>query len=390
MPAAPLRLILILGALAAIGPISTDIYLPAFPALAAEFGAGDAAVQRTLAAAFLGMAIGQAFYGPLSDRFGRRLPLALGMGVFALASVGCALAGDILGLTALRLLQALGGCAGLVIGRAVARDLTEGAAMLRLMAQLMLVFALAPILGPLLGGWLLTQFGWRAIFWMLAAYGAAMVLAVVLLLPESLAPERRQRGGALDALATYLRLLRDRRFMGHVLGGALPVAGMFAYITGSPFVFMGLHGVAPQHYGLFFGANALGIVTVSQAAGRLSHRFPPARMLPVAQGVAAAAGLVLLLAAATGWGGFPAIVATLFVYIASLGGVMPTATALAMGGQGRVAGSASAVIGVTQFGCGAVAGVLVSALHDGTARPMALLVAGGGLAGLLARRWLVR
>jgi DHA1 family bicyclomycin/chloramphenicol resistance-like MFS transporter len=390
MSAARLRLILILGALTAIGPISTDIYLPAFPALAAEFGTGDAAVQRTLAASFLGMALGQGFYGPLSDRFGRRMPLAVGMGLFGLASAGCALAGGILGLTGLRLLQALGGCAGVVIARAVVRDLSEGAAMLRLMAQLMLVFALAPILGPVLGGWLLTEFGWRSIFWTLAGYGLAMALAILLLLPESLPPERRSEGGAAEALGTYLRLLRDRRFMGHVLGGALPVAGMFAYIAGSPFVFMGLHGVAPEHYGFYFGANALGIMTVAQVTGRLSHRIPPARMLPVAQAIAVSAGLVLLLAAVTGWGGFPAIVAALFVYVSSLGGIMPVAAALAMSSQGRVAGSASAVLGMTQFGWGALSGLLVSALHDGSARPMALLVAGFSLAGLLARRWLAR
>ena len=390
MPRHRLSLVLILGALTAIGPIATDIYLPAFPALAAEFGTGAAAVQRTLAASFLGMALGQAFYGPLSDRFGRRLPLGISMGLFALASVGCALAGGIAGLTGLRLLQALGGCAGLVIGRAVVRDLTEGPAMLRLMAQLMLVFALAPILGPLLGGWLLMQLGWRAIFWALAGYGVGVVLAVALLLPESLPPERRQRGGAAEALRTYLRLLRDRRFLGQVLGVALPMGGLFAYIAGSPFVFMGLHGVAPERYGVFFGANAAGIMGVSQLVGRLAHRIPPARMLPVAQGVAAAAGLALLLVAATGWGGFPALVAALFAYVASLGGILPISTTLAMGGQGRVAGSASAVIGMTQFGIGALAGLLVSALEDGTALPMAAIIAGCGLAGLLLRRVLAR
>ncbi len=390
MRSSRLSLILILGALTAIGPISTDIYLPSFPALSAEFGASAAAVQRTLAASFLGMALGQGFYGPISDRFGRRVPLCLGMGLFAVASIGCALAGDIVGLTWLRLLQALGGCAGVVIARAVVRDLTEGPAMLRLMSQLMLVFALAPILGPVLGGWLLTHFGWRAIFWLLTGYGLTMVLAIALLLPESLPQEQRMRGGVAEAMGTYLRLLRDRRFIGQVLAGTLPLAGMFAYIAGSPFVFMQIHGVAPDHYGFYFGANAAGIMSVSQLVGRLAHRIPPLRMLRVAQAAAALAGLALLLVVMTGWGGFPALVVALFAYIASLGGIMPIATALALGGHGRVAGSASAIIGMIQFALGTLAGTVVSVLHDGTAMPMALVIAFGGVAGALAQRVLVR
>ncbi|MBV1798801.1 multidrug effflux MFS transporter [Siccirubricoccus sp. G192] len=381
-----LSVIILLGALTAIGPISTDIYLPSFPALGAEFGASPAAVQRTLAASFLGMALGQVVYGPLSDRLGRRLPLCIGMGVFALASVGCALADGILGLTWLRLMQALGGCAGLVIGRAVVRDLAEGAAMLRLMSQLMLVFALAPILGPLLGGWLVTEFGWRSVFWLLAGYGVALALAIALLLPESLPPEHRQHGGLAEALRIYLRLLRDRRFLGSTFSGTLPMGGLFAYIAGSPFVFMQLHGVPPERYGLFFGANAIGLMVVSQVVGRLAHRVPPARMLPVAQAAAAVAGAALLLTATTGWGGFPALVATLFAFIASLGGIMPIAAALAMGPQGRVAGSASAVIGMTQFGVGALASLLVATLQDGTALPMALVVALSGVGGLIVGR----
>ena len=389
MPVISWYLVALLGALTAIGPISTDIYLPSFPTLAAEFAASPAAVQRTLAASFIGMALGQAVYGPVSDRFGRRLPLAVGMAIFTLASVGCALAPGILSLTGLRLVQALGGCAGVVVARAMVRDLAEGAAMVRLMARLMLVFALAPILGPSIGGWLLSAMGWRAVFWLLAIYGVAMVLAVWLL-PESLPPDRRQRGGAASVLRTYGRLLRDRRFMAYALGGTLAMGGMFAYIAGSPFVFMHLHGVSPQGYGLYFGANALGIMAVSQLVGQLAARVPPLRILAWGQGASVLAALALVLVAATGWGGFWAMVATLWCYIASLGGIMPVSTAMAMGAQGKVAGSASAVIGVLQFAIGAAAGMLVSLLGDGSALPMALAMAVCGVAGLGLRLFLAR
>jgi DHA1 family bicyclomycin/chloramphenicol resistance-like MFS transporter len=314
----------------------------------------------------------------------------LGMAVFALASVGCALAPGILSLTGFRLLQALGGCAGVVVARAIVRDLAQGPAMVRLMSQLMLVFSLAPILGPSLGGWLLSAFGWRAVFWVLAGYGAATVLAIWLLLPESLPEEQRQRGGTGEVLATYARLLSDRRFMAYALGGTLAMGGLFAYIAGSPFVFMRLHGVSPQQYGLYFGANAAGIMGVAQVVGRIVGKVPPARILVVAQLASVAAALLMLLVTATGLGGFPVLVAGLFCYIASLGGIMPVSTALAMGAQGRAAGSASAVIGVMQFAVGAGAGMLVSLFGEGSAMPMALVMALCGLAGLGLRAGLAR
>jgi DHA1 family bicyclomycin/chloramphenicol resistance-like MFS transporter len=385
----PLMVVVILGALTAIGPIATDLYLPAFPALAAEFGASAAEVQRTLSASFLGMALGQAVYGPLSDRFGRRRPIMAGMALFALASAGCALATGITGLTALRLLQALGGCAGAVVARAVVRDLAEGPAMVRLMARLMLVFAVAPILGPSLGGLLLALGGWRAIFWLLALYGVASVLAVWRLLPESLPPPRRQQGGAAEVLATYARLLGDRGFMAYALGGTLAMGALFAYIAAAPFLFMRLHGVSPQGFAVFFGVNAVGIVAASQLVGWLAGRVPPARILAWAQGGALGVALLLVLVAATGLGGFWAMVAALWCLIASLGGIMPTAAALAMAGQGRVAGAASAVIGVLQFGVGAVAGLAVSLLGEGPLA-LALVAAACTLAGLAARAGLAR
>ena len=373
---------MLLGALVAFGPLATDMYLPAFPAIGAALRADPAVLQATLAGFFLGTGLGQLVYGPLADRFGRRPPLLAGITLFTLASLGCALAHSAEWLAWLRLLQGLGGCAGMVVARAVARDLTQGPAMVRLMSQLMLVVGLAPILAPSLGGLLLGGFGWRAIFWVLTAYGAALLLAAGFGLPETLPAPARRRDGPAAVLGVYLGLLRNRRFMADALAGAFSMAGMFAYIGGSPFVFMQLHGVSPGGYALFFGLNAVGLVGTAQVNARLARHVAPIQALRAAQAVQAAAGLALLLVALTGWGGLPAIAALLFVFISGIGAVTPLATALAMAPLGRVAGSASALIGALQFCGGAASGALVGALQDGTAVPMALVLALSGLAGL--------
>jgi DHA1 family bicyclomycin/chloramphenicol resistance-like MFS transporter len=386
----PWFLPIMLGAMAAFGPLATDMYLPAFPAIAAGLPADPASVQVTLATFFAGTALGQLGYGPLSDRFGRRPALLLGLVVFTLASIGCALTRDVEMLIWLRFCQGLGGCAGMVMSRAIVRDVTEGAASVRLMSQLMLVMGLAPILAPSIGGALLAIADWRAIFWVLAAYSAVLAVVVQLALPETLEPERRRREGLAGILLTYARLLRNRHSLGHALAGALPTAGMFAYIAGSPFVFMQLFHVPPEQYALFFGLNAFGLITVGQVNARLARRLPPERALAWVLAFMSVAGLALLAVAASGLGGFGAIVALLFCYVACIGAVMPLATTLALAPQGRVAGSASAVIGTLQFGLGAVSGGLVGALHTGTAVPMALTIAVCGVLGFLAHRLLVR
>ena len=380
----------ILGAMSAFGPLATDMYLPAFPAIAAGLSADPAAVLGTLAAFFAGMAGAQLFYGPLADRLGRKPPLLLGLAIFALASLGCAVTTDIGVLTWLRFGQGLGGCAGMVMARAIVRDLAEGHAAIRLMAQLGLVQGLAPILAPSIGSALLGFGSWRVIFWILAAYAAALAVVVVLALPESLEPERRRQDGPATIIRTYLRLLGDRHFLGHTLAAVLPLAGMFAYIGSSPFVYMELFDVSPQHYGLFFGANALGIMVAAQSVARTVKRIAPAVLLRAALAWMAMAGLLLLGVAMTGLGGFPALAALVFAYVAGIGAVMPLATTLAMGPQKRQAGSASALIGTLQFGGGALAGALVGLLHTGTAVPMAAVIAACGLGGLVALRGLVR
>jgi DHA1 family bicyclomycin/chloramphenicol resistance-like MFS transporter len=381
------RFALILGALAALGPLSIDMYLPAFPQIATALATDPARMQATLASYFAGLAIGQSCYGPAADRWGRRGPLLFGLVVYVLASVACAVASSVEALIALRFAQALGGCAGMVISRAVVRDVAEEREAVRLMSQLMLVMGLAPILAPLFGGWLLAAFGWHAIFWALALYGSAMLLVTLRLLPETLAVERRRHDSLAGILGVYLMLLRDRRYMGATLAGALTLGGMFAYIAASPFVLMELSGFSPGQYAVIFGSNAAGLILMSQVTARLVRRYAPAAMLRVALMVPVAAGLVLV-ASALGIGGLPLMLAALACAIGSLGMILPLSSAIAMSLHGRNAGSASALLGTLQFGLGAVAGIATGLLHDGTAMPMALVVATGGIGGFLAQRLL--
>ena len=381
-----ITLALVLGALSAFGPLSIDMYLPSFGAISRELGASAAQVQRTLAVYFLGLGIGQAFYGPVADRYGRLRPLCFGLSLFVAASAGCALARSIEGLLAWRFAQAIGGCAGLVIARAVVRDRFDERESARVYSLLILVMGVAPILAPLVGGQILLFFGWRVIFWVLAGFGLLCLAGVLVLLRESLPPERRTRGGSAAALRVYAQLLRDRAFMRYNLTGAFVISGMFAYLFGSPFVFMELHGVRPEHFGWLFGLNSLGLITASQLNRALLARVAGGVILSRALCVTAAAGAALLAVAWTGAGGFPALLAPLFVYIASLGFVLPNVAAAALAPQGRHAGSASALLGMVQFGAGALIGTLLGALGAGTALPMAGLIAACGLSALAVFR----
>ena len=370
------RLAVILGALTAMGPLAIDMYLPALPTIAREMATSTASVQVSLAVYFIGIACGQAFYGPISDRWGRKRALYFGLTLFSVSSVGCAMAGDVTALIALRFLQALGGCAPLVVPRAVVRDYFDQRGSVRMLSVLMLVMGLAPILAPLIGGQLLVTFGWRSVFWLLAAYGAFWLVIVAAFLRESLPPARRRRQRAADVVATYLGLLRDRTYIGYVLTGALIFAGLLAYISGSPFVFIELFRVPPEQYGLFFGVNAIGIIVASQVNRWLANKYDARHIISAVLPVSVTAGTVLLIDAATGFGGFPGILVPLFFYIATHGFIMPNTTALAMAPHGAVAGSASALLGTVQFVLGASAGALLGALGNGTAVPLAAVVAG--------------
>jgi len=368
-----LRTILILGALSAFGPLAIDFYLPAFPAMALAFGTDEKHVQLTLAAYFLGLSIGQLAYGPVADRFGRRIPLLVGVGLFTLASLACAYAPNLEWLIGARFVQALGGCAGMVISRAVVSDKCDAVGSAKVFSQLMLVMGLAPILAPMLGGLLVNLYGWQSIFIMLTLFSALAGLAVALGLPESL-PAHVPRQPLSGALRQYGRLLADRVFLGHALTGGIAIAGMFAYIAGSPFVFIKLYGVPAEHFGWFFGINAGGFILVAQINARLLAKRGPAFLLARTVWIYLLGGLALLAVSSLRPEQLWPLLVPLFICIASLGCIIPNASACAMNGQGARAGSASAMLGCLQFSVAAGAAALVGVLHDGSAVPMATVI----------------
>ncbi|MNO90994.1 Bicyclomycin resistance protein [compost metagenome] len=353
--------------------MAIDFYLPAFPAMAQAFATDEKHVQATLAAYFLGLSIGQLAYGPVADRFGRRKPLMFGVTLFTLASLACAYAPNLDTLVLARFVQALGGCAGMVLSRAIVSDKCDPVASAKVFSQLMLVMGLAPILAPMLGGVLVNVAGWQSIFLALSLFSAGCLLAVSLGLPESL-PEHIPRQPLSGALRQYLRLLADRVFVGHALTGGIAIAGMFAYIAGSPFVFIKLYGVPAEHYGWLFGTNAAGFILVAQVNARLLAKRGPAFLLARAVWLYLVAGLALLGVAALRPTQLWPLLVPLFVCISSLGCIIPNASACAMSGQGARAGSASALMGCLQFSVAAGAAALVGLLHDGSAVPMALVI----------------
>ncbi len=374
-----LRLIVILGALTAFAPLSIDMYLPAFPAIEAHFAADPGAVQGTLAVFFIGLAVGQAFYGPISDRFGRRRPLVAGIALYVAASGLAAFAPDIATLTFARIVQALGGCAGIVIARAMVRDLFHERDAARVYSHLMLVMGVAPILAPSLGAYVLAIADWTVIFWILGGFGIACIAAALLGLPETLPADKRSADGLAGALGSYAALALDRPFLGLAGCSGLASAALFAYITASPFVFISLHGVSAQTFSILFGANAFGLILSSQINAALLRRFDSRRMLGVAGLFQGAVGLALAASQLLAPGSFWTLVVLLFLLIGSLGFIFPNAVALAMARSGRRAGSASAFIGTLQFAMGAAASALVGALGQASALPMAAVSAGAAV-----------
>lgn len=369
--------------------MSIDMYLPGLPAIAADFGVETSAAQFTLSSFFIGLALGQAIHGPLADRYGRKPPLYIGLTLYAIASIGCALTTDIVTLIILRFIQAIGGCAGIVIARAVVRDCCDALTAARVFSLLMLIMGLAPILAPFIGGWILWFAGWRAIFVVLALFGLGCLCAVWRLLPETRPADTLVSTGIGPALRVYGELLGDRRFMGYVLSGGFAHAGMFAYITGSPHVFIEVYGVSAQNFGWLFGLNALGLITSSQVNRRLLLHHSTDTLLRRANRATVLLGLGMLLIAANSWGGLPGLLALLFCYSVSLGFTAPNAMANALAHQGQRAGSASALIGALQFGVATLASMLVGLAGGGSALPMAAVIASCGLLAYVTHRTLI-
>lgn len=382
----PAWLPILLGTLTAVGPLSIDMYLPAFPAMEAAFGTpGKAPV--TVAAFFVGLAVGQMTQGPLADRLGRRTPLIWGMSLYTVASIGCALAPDLWTLSGFRMAAAFGGSAGMVVPRAVVRDLAAGATGARLMSRLILVMGAAPILAPSLGGAVLGIGGWRVIFGLLAAYGAIATVLVWRFLPETLPPDRRRVTGLAGIARDYMSVATDRRFLAPALASGLGLAGLFAYIAASPAVFIGGYGMSPTAYAAMFGMNATGFILASQVNAWLLKRISLDRALRAGVYGLVTAALLLLAAALAhppnGWWLMPPLMACM----AALGFTVPNAAAEALQHQGARAGSASALMGTLQFLLGALFGAAAAVMVHGSPVPLAALILLGALGSLAAQLW---
>jgi MFS transporter, DHA1 family, multidrug resistance protein len=376
------QLVVLLGALSTFGPLSMDMYLPGLPAMARDLSAPAWAAQLTITTSMLGLAGGQLVAGPISDAFGRRRPLLVGLAAYMATSLLCAMAPNVWMLLLLRLGQGCAGAAGIVIARAVVRDLHTGVEAARFFAMLMLVAGLAPILAPLVGGELLHVTDWRGIFVVLGAIGALLLLAAWWLLAETLEEHDRHGGGLVATLGVFGGLVRDRTFMGYVLSAGLTFAAMATYIAGSPFVLQDIHGVSPQLFSVLFALNAGGIMLASQVSRALVGRHGPRRLLDagVAIGAAGGAGVLVSVVAGLGLGG---LLPSLFVMVSSIGLVLPNAAALALADHPRTAGSASALLGLAQFAIGAMAAPLGGVAGSHTALPMGIVMAvlsGAGLA----------
>ncbi|MFT4274296.1 MAG: multidrug effflux MFS transporter [Pantoea sp.] len=368
---ASLAFVLILSALMAVTSLSTDIYLPAMPVMAKDLR-GNA--ELTITGFLIGFSIAQLIWGPISDRYGRRLPLFIGMVLFVIGSVGCALSTDIGQIVFWRVFQALGACTGPMLARAMIRDLFSRTRAAQMLSTLMIIMAIAPIAGPLLGGQMIKVTSWHAIFWLLALIGAFMLFSL-LWLPETLAEEKRSATSVSSAFGNYYALLTNARYMRFTLCLTFYYIAAYAFITGSPFVYITFFGVDPQHYGWLFAVNIVGLMAVSMVNRRLVQRFPLEALLKVAVSVAALAAIVLAVASGLGIGGMGIIVATVFVFFSMNGIIAATSTACALDAVPNAAGSASALMGSLQYGSGIISSLLLALFSDGTPWTMGWIIA---------------
>jgi MFS transporter, DHA1 family, multidrug resistance protein len=368
----PARTVVVLGLLSTFGPLSLDLYLPALPELAQDLNASASAAQLSITACLVGLALGQLVAGPLSDRLGRRRPLIVGLVGFVLASVACALAPSVGVLVVLRFIQGLAGAAGLVISRAIARDLYSGRALMIFFSRLILVAGLAPVIAPILGGQLSRIMSWRGIFGVLAGFGAVLLLAGWLGLRETLPPERRIVGGFSNTLHGYNTLLHDRFFVGCALSSGLAGASMFAYIAGSTFVLQRIYGMSPQGFSLVFGSISLALVIAAQVGGRLALVWPLTRVLGFGLAVNLLGATFLLVTVSIGLP-LAVLIAALSVMVSAIGLIFPTANALAMADYPDLAGTASSLQGLSQFVFGAIAAPLVGIAGEQTALPLGIV-----------------
>lgn len=366
--------VVLLGALTGFAPMSIDMYLPSLPAISAAFHASTEAAQWTLASFLAGLSLGQFFYGPASDRWGRRPMILLGAVIYVVASVACALAPTLLALMAARFVQALGGCAGTVIARAVVRDRFEHRDAARVLSMLMLVMGLAPILAPLAGGALLSFGGWRTIFWILTGFGVLIATASFFALPESRSAATAAQARSEHPFRAYLGLLRQPRLVGFVLAGSLNSAAMFAYVSASPGLLIGTYGVKPADFGWIFGANAVALIGMSYANSRLLRTHTPEQIVTLVRPISLVFAVLILAASVTGLGGMWGVLVPLFFIMGTFGFIGSNTIAGGLNIDPSRAGSISALMGAAQFGVGALASGLIGFIPLKGATPMALVI----------------
>jgi DHA1 family bicyclomycin/chloramphenicol resistance-like MFS transporter len=385
-PVRPWRVVLLLGALIALGPLSIDLYLPALPDLTGDLSASPSAVQLTLTGMLLGLGLGQLVIGPLTDIYGRRRPLLVGIAVHVAASLLCAVAPSIVVLDALRVLQGVGAAAASVVAMAVVRDLFTGSAAASVISRLVMVMGLAPVLAPSLGSAVLAVGSWRTVFLVLAGLGLLLACLGVVGLKETLPAERRAATGIRATLKGYGELLRDTTLVGFMLVASLTMAAVFAYVSGASFVLQDGFGLDERAFGLVFGIGAVGLIVFSQVNVALLRRFEPGTILSTALTIAAIAGIVLLGDAVTGAGGIVGVLVPLWAIMAMVALCGPNATALALSQHGERAGAAAALLGASQFAVGATIAPLTGLGEPGSAIPMAATIAGAlFLAAVLVR-----
>jgi DHA1 family bicyclomycin/chloramphenicol resistance-like MFS transporter len=377
--------VLVVGGLSIFGPLCIDMYLPALPSISRQLDANASAVQLTLTACLIGMSAGQLVLGPVSDRVGRRPPLIFGLTAFIVSSVASAFAPNIYALTGFRLIQGVGGAAGIVIARSIVRDLHSGVALVRFFSTLMLVTGLGPVVAPQIGSWALTFTTWRGVFLILAGFGAVLLAVAWWRVPETWPPELRTTGSIGSTVSTMVSVGRDKVFIGYALAAGLGMGGTFAYVAGSSFALQNVYGLSPQGFGIVFALNACGLIAGAQVNGRLAGRVGSSALLTGGLIAMATAGMFLVAIVSSGRVGLAGVIPCLFLMMFGCGFVGPSAVALAMQRYPQAAGSASALLGSFQFVMAAVIAPLAGVGGNADALPMAVLIFALPVAALLSR-----
>src|SRR6187549_1076213 len=380
-------LILILGMLTAIGPFSIDMYLPAFPDIAKNLHTTVAQVTLSLSSFFIGISVGQLLYGPLLERFGRKNPLYFGLSIYLMASVGCALAGSVNALIAFRLLQALGGCVGMVAARAMVRDLFEVKENAKIFSTLMLVVAVSPIIAPTLGGYITAVLGWRFVFAMLIVVVLIILAGIYFLLPESKKPDPNFSLRPTPIIKNFAGVIRHPQFYTYALTAAVSAAGLYAYIGGSPHVFMEIFHVSEKQYGWIFALIAMGLIGSSQLNSLLLKNYTSEQLIKIALTCQSIIGISMAVITFLGWNDVFITIFLIFIFLCTQGFVFPNASALSMAEFGHNAGSASALMGAIQMSIGAAASAIVSVLQNPTPIPMAAVMACSPVLALAIYMW---